>query len=149
MPSKLNLPGGLRLLLHADAGFMAMQKLKRQFEMHFGIEIEVRALSIDRLHQEILDNAGRTQSRYDLVTCDVCWMEEMIQAESIRPVQMPTGGEARDLVDFHPEALWTLQRDDALYGIPVQTTPELFLYRTDIFEQHGLEPPKLLGDVPE
>lgn len=149
MPSKLNLPGGLRLLLHADAGFMAMQKLKRQFEMHFGTEIEVRALSIDRLHREILDNAGRGQSRYDLVTCDVCWMEEMIQAEAIRPVQILDGGEARDLMDFHPEALSTVQRDDILYGIPVQTTPELFLYRTDIFEQQGLEPPERLGDLLE
>ena len=147
MPSKLNLPGGLRILLHADAGFMAMQKLKRQFEMHFGTEIEVRALSIDRLRQEILDNAGRAQSRYDLVTCDVCWMEEMIQAEAIRPVEMPGGGEARDLMDFHPEALSTVRREDALYGIPVQTTPELFLYRTDIFEQRELEPPRTLGEV--
>ena len=147
MHRKLNLPGGLRLLLHADASFMAMQKLKRQFEMHFGTEIEVRALSIDRLYQEILDNAGRTQSRYDLVTCDVCWMEEMIQACAIRPVQVPEGGEARDLMDFHPEALSTVQRDDALYGIPVQTTPELFLYRTDIFEQNGLEPPQRLSEV--
>lgn len=149
MPSKLNLPGGLRILLHADAGFMAMQKLKRQFEMHFGMEIEVRALSIDRLHQEILDNAGRGQSRYDLVTCDVCWMEEMIQADAIQPVQLADSGGARDLMDFHPEALATAQRDDALYGIPVQTTPELFLYRTDIFEQNGLEPPQRLSEVLE
>lgn len=89
---------------------MAMQKLKRQFEMHFGIEIEVRALSIDRLHQEILDNAGRTYSRYDLVTCDVCWMEEMINAEAIRPVQTLEGVEAQDLMDFHPEALSTAKR---------------------------------------
>jgi multiple sugar transport system substrate-binding protein len=147
MPSKLDLPGGLRILLHADAGFMAMQKLKRQFEMHFGTEIEVRALSIDRLHQEILDNAARNQSRYDLVTCDVCWMEEMIQAEAIRPVEIPNASEAQDLMDFHPEALSTVQRGDALYGIPVQTTPELFLYRTDIFEQHGLEPPRRLREV--
>ncbi|MDU8913946.1 ABC transporter substrate-binding protein [Aestuariicoccus sp. MJ-SS9] len=147
MSSKLNLPGGLRILLHADAGFMAMQKLKRQFEMHFGAEIEVRALSIDRLHQEIRNNAGRRQSRYDLVTCDVCWMEEMIQADAIRPVQMSEGGETRDLMDFHPEALSTVQRDEALYGIPVQTTPELFLYRTDIFEQHGLDPPQYLSEV--
>ncbi|WP_439525021.1 extracellular solute-binding protein [Marivita sp.] len=147
MPSKLYLPSGLRILLHADAGFMAMQKLKRQFEMHFGTEIEVRALSIDRLHQEILDNARRSQSRYDLVTCDVCWMEEMIQADAIRPVDLPEGSEARDLMDFHPEALATAQRGEVLFGIPVQTTPELFLYRTDIFEQFGLEPPRHLCDL--
>ena len=79
MSEALALPGGLRLLLHADAAFMAMQKVKRRFELHFGVDIEVRALSIDRLRQEILENARRPRSRYDIVTCDVCWMEEMIR----------------------------------------------------------------------
>jgi multiple sugar transport system substrate-binding protein len=147
MPNPLNLSGALRILLHADPAFMAMQKLKRQFEIHFGVEIEVRALSIDRLHQEILDNADRAQSRYDLVTCDVCWMEEMIHANAISAVKTPEGGEARDLMDFHPEALSTVQRGDALYGYPVQTTPELFIYRTDIFDQYGLKPPQRLEEV--
>ena len=147
MPEKMELPGGLRVLLHADAAFMAMQKLKRQFELHFGVEIEVRALSIDRLHQEILENSRRRLSRYDIVTCDVCWMEEMIQAEAIRPVQHLDAEDSRDLMDFHPEALSTVSRGDTLYGIPVQTTPELFLYRTDIFDQMGLEPPRYLDQM--
>ena len=147
LSKKINLPGGLRILLHADQTFMAMQKLKRQLELHFGVEMDVRALSIDRLHQEILVNAQRSQSRYDIVTCDVCWMEEMIQAEAIRPMEMNSPEETRDLLDFHPEALSTVRRNDALYGLPVQTTPELFIYRTDIFEQQGLEPPKYLKDV--
>jgi len=147
LSQKIDLPGGLRILLHADAAFMAMQKLKRKFELHFGVEIEVRALSIDRLHQEILENSKRSLSRYDIVTCDVCWMEEMIQADAIRPVEMLDVGDTRDFMDFHPEALSTVRRGNSLYGIPVQTTPELFIYRTDIFDQQGLEPPEHLEDV--
>lgn len=147
MPRKIELSGGLRILLHADAAFMAMQKLKRQFELHFGTDIEVRALSIDRLHEEILENAKRSLSRYDLVTCDVCWMEEMIQADAIRPVETLDAADTRDYRDFHPEALSTVSRGNTLFGIPVQTTPELFLYRTDIFDQKGLEPPRHLDEV--
>ncbi len=147
MPEKIRLSGGLRILLHADAAFMAMQKLKRQFELHFGTEIEVRALSIDRLHEEILENSARALSRYDLVTCDVCWMEEMIQADAIRPIETLDTGNTRDYRDFHPEALSTVSRGNTLWGIPVQTTPELFLYRTDILDQNGLEPPVHLDEV--
>jgi multiple sugar transport system substrate-binding protein len=147
LSKKIDLPSGLRILLHADPTFMAMQKLKRQFELHFGVEIEVRALSIDRLHQEIMENAERSHSRYDIVTCDVCWMEEMIQAEAIGPLEIVDAEDARDLMDFHPEALSTARRDNILYGLPVQTTPELFIYRTDIFHEQGLEPPQELEDV--
>ena len=106
-------------------------------------------MSIDRLRKEILDNSQRNLSRYDIVTCDVCWMEEMIQAEAIRAVETPETRESRDFMDFHPEALSTVSRGDMLFGIPVQTTPELFIYRTDILDQIGLEPPRYLHEVLE
>jgi multiple sugar transport system substrate-binding protein len=147
MSQKLSLPGGLRILLHADPAFMAMQRLKQQFELHFGIEIDVRALSIDRLHDEILENAGRAQSRYDLVTCDVCWMEEMIRAGAVQEIERLEGPDSREFMDFHPEALSTNQRGNALFGIPVQTVPELFIYRIDLLSEAGVAPPVTLEEM--
>lgn len=144
MSEKLTLPGGLRVLLHADATFMAMQKVKRQFELHFGVELSVRALSIDRLHEEILEDMTRPVSRYDLVTCDLCWMEELIRAGAIRPIEELGPTSSLEYKDFHPEALSTAQRGNTLYGLPVQTTPELFIYRTDLFAEAGLTPPTTL-----
>jgi multiple sugar transport system substrate-binding protein len=144
---KLALPGGLRVLLHADATFMAMQRLKRQLELHFGAELSVRALSIDRLHEEILVNMNRRLSSYDLITCDICWMEELIRLDAIRPVGELGLSSSPEYKDFHPEALSTALRDNTLYGLPVQTTPELFLYRTDLFAESGLAPPATLGEM--
>jgi multiple sugar transport system substrate-binding protein len=147
MSRKLALPGGLRVLLHADATFMAMQKLKRQFELHFGVELSVRALSIDRLHEEILEDATRPVSRYDIVTCDLCWMEELIHAGVLRPIEHLGRGSSLEYKDFHPEALSTALRGSTLYGLPVQTTPELFIYRTDLFAELGLTPPSSLAEM--
>ena len=149
MSEKLKLPGGLRLLLHADATFMAMQKLKRQFELHFGVELSVRALSIDRLHAEILEDMTRPVSRYDIVTCDLCWMEELIRAHAIRPIEQLGPGSSLEYKDFHPEALSSVRRGDTLYGLPVQTTPELFIYRSDLFAKAGLTPPRTLAEMLE
>jgi multiple sugar transport system substrate-binding protein len=147
MDDKLPLNDGLHLLLHADPAFLAMQKLKRQFEMHFGVGIEVRALSIDRLHDEILENAARRVSRYDVVTADVCWMAELIDRGAVLPVADLASEDAHDVMDFHPEALATAQRGLTLYGVPVQTTPELLIYRTDILSERGLAPPETLDDL--
>src|SRR5947199_80728 len=52
--SKLALSRGLRVLVHADPTFMAMNALKRQFELILGVDIHARALSIDRLRGEIV-----------------------------------------------------------------------------------------------
>jgi len=147
MSKKLDLPGGLRVLLHADATFMAMQKLKRQLELHFGVEMSVRALSLDRLHEEILEDMTRPVSRYDLVTCDLCWMEELIRAGAIRPIDELGPGSSLEYKDFHPEALSSNLRGDTLFGLPVQTVPELFIYRSDLFAEAGLAPPQTLHEM--
>jgi len=147
LPEKLSLPNGLRVLLHADPAFMAMQKLKRQFELHFGVDIEVRALSLDRLHQEILANAERSKSRYDIITSDLCWMPELITGGIVAPIEQLDSPDTRDYLDFHPEALATATRGTTLFGVPVQTTPELLIYRTDILARHEIDPPKTLQEM--
>ena len=131
----------LRILLHADPAFLAMQKVKRQFELHFGTTISARALSIDRLHDEISANANLPKSRYDIVTCDVCWMAEFIEKGIVLNLNEGEVPMLRDISDFHAEALRTAKRGDCIFGLPVQTTPELFVYRTDIFADRGLKPP--------
>lgn len=144
---KLALAGGLRILLHADPAFLAMQKVKRQFEMHFGVPIEVRAVSLDRLHGEILENAKRPSSHFDVVTSDTCWMAELIEKKSVLPVENMSTPSSQDVLDFHSEALNTVRRGTTLFGLPVQTTPELLIYRQDLFDERGLSPPETLGDL--
>ena len=146
---KLDLTGSLRILLHADPTFLAMQRLKRQFEMHFGVPIEVRAVSLDRLHDEILENSTRPASRFDVVTSDTCWMAELIEKNLVLPVEDMSGPSSQDALDFHPEALNTVRRGTALFGLPVQTTPELLIYRQDLLGEQGLSSPATLDELLE
>ena len=144
MEQKLQLPGGLRVLMHADATFLAMQKVKRQFEVHFGVSIDGRALSLDRLREEIIANSERSASRYDIVTCDLCWMAEVIDRGAVQPIGELLSEKSIDILDFHPEALATNRRGGLLYGLPVQTTPELLIYRKDVLAKRGIPPPRTL-----
>ncbi len=50
-----------------------------------------------------------------------------------------------DLSDFHAAAVASTRYRGVHYGIPVQTTPELLVYRTDLFSECGLAEP----DTPE
>jgi multiple sugar transport system substrate-binding protein len=147
MREKLPLPDKLRILIHADPTFLAMHKLKRQFEMHFGVEISVHALSLDRLRDEILENAQRRNSKYDIVSCDVCWMEELIDADAILAIDSTDSPETKDYQDFHDAALSTVLRGNTLYGLPVQTVPELLIYRKDLLKESGLLPPQTLDNL--
>ncbi len=141
LQERLGLTDSLRVLMHADPTFLAMQKLKRQFELHFGVDIVGRALSLDRLHEEILVNAERGSSDYDIVTCDLCWMAELVERQAVLPLEYAADSEGPAVHDFHPEALATARRGGVLYGLPVQTVPELLIYRRDIFSTKAIAPP--------
>ncbi|QMU58082.1 MAG: extracellular solute-binding protein [Boseongicola sp.] len=147
LASKLPLRRDLRILVHADPTFMAMHVLKKQFETIFGVNIQSRALSIDRLREEILTNAQKETSDYDLIACDLPWFGEMAEAGHFMPVGKLMEQTAFDTTDFHSEALASARYKGVQYGIPVQTTPELLVCRSDLLADHGLNAPRTIDET--
>ncbi len=101
LPEPLALPGGLRILVHGDPTFMVMENLKRQFEQVIGTHINQRAFSIDRLHEEILRNAERPTSRYDIIAVDLPWIGELAEKNILLPLDEILDIERLDPADFH------------------------------------------------
>lgn len=141
LDSKLHLTGDLRVLVHADPTFMAMHALKKHFQNVFGTGIQIRALSIDRLHQEVLENGRRKASRYDIIACDLPWFGELASKGALQPLDALMHETGFDRRDFHPAAVASTRHRGVHYGVPVQTTPELLVYRTDLFSEAGIAEP--------
>ncbi len=149
LPQALKLSGGLRILVHGDPTFMVMANLKRQFEQIVGTEIHQRAFSIDRLREEALRNAARPKSRYDLIAIDLPWLGEFVAKGVIRPLPEVMDVARLEPSDFHTAGWRAAHWNDVPYGVPSQTTPELFFYRRDLFAAAGLEPPTTTAGVME
>lgn len=147
LASKLPLQRDLRILVHADPTFMAMHVLKKQFETIFGVPIQSRALSIDRLRDEILQNAAKERSDYDLIACDLPWFGEMAEAGHFRPVDDLIAKTEFNTADFHGDALASARYKGQQFGIPVQTTPELLVCRSDLLADHGLAAPRTIQET--
>ena len=147
LSAKLPINRGLRLLVHADPTFMAMNVLKKQFETIFGVDIHSRALSIDRLREDILDNSKQEQSRYDLIACDLPWFGEMAEAGHFYSLDDFIKSSNFDSSDFHSEAIASTRYMKKSYGIPVQTAAELLIYRKDIFKKLGLSSPRTADEM--
>jgi multiple sugar transport system substrate-binding protein len=145
--SKLAISGPLRLLVHADPTFMAMEHLKRQFEQYFGVPIRVRALSIDRLREEGLANSHLPKSRYDVVACDLPWIGEFAVKQVLRPLDGQIAASDINVADFHPAGWKGAFYRGRPYGFPIHTTAELLFYREDLFAERGIAPPATTGAV--
>ena len=133
LSSKLSLNKQLRILVHADPTFMAMHVLKKQFESILGVPIQSRALSIDRLREEIIKNSTAKHSNYDIIACDLPWFGEMAEEGRFLPLDNLISNTGFDTSDFHSEALASARYKGNQYGVPVQTTPDLLVYRRDLF----------------
>lgn len=143
LDTKLSLGRGLRVLVHADPTFMAMLNLKRQFEMILGTRIESRAHSIDRLHAEIIANAQRPVSQYDIVAVDLPWFGEMAEAGRLLPLNaLITESGGFDQADIYPDALASSCWQGKHYGVPIMVSGEILVYRKDLLAAAGLEPPR-------
>ena len=147
MMKKLPLKKGLSLLLHADPTSMAIAKLKKHFEIMFGVNIQNRALSIDRLREEILINATREQSKYDIIACDLPWFGEMADAGHFLPLDKYINETGFDTTDFYQEALASSRFKGQQFGIPIHTTPELLICRTDVFSSLELKFPETIQEM--
>ena len=124
LPRALSLPGGLRVLAHADPTFMVMDNLKRQFEQVIGARIHLRALSIDKLREETLRNAERKVSRYDIVAADLPWIGEFAERGVLLPLDSLMDFGRLDTADFHPMGWRAAHWAGRPYGAPSQTTPD-------------------------
>lgn len=149
LPTPMKLSGGLRILVHGDPTFMVMSNLKRQFEHLVGCNIHQRAFSIDRLRGEALRNAERAVSRYDLIAVDLPWLGEFVKKGVLRPLPSIMELDRLDPGDFHTAGWRAAHWDGVAYGVPSQTTPELFFYRRDLFAEAALEPPETTEAVLE
>jgi multiple sugar transport system substrate-binding protein len=137
----LNIPGGIRVLVHGDPTFMVMENLKRQFDQVIGTKITQRAFSIDRLREEALRNAERDTSRYDVIAVDLPWIGEFAEKDVLMPLDQAMDLARLDPADFHTAGWKAAHWAGRAYGVPAQTTPELLFYRRDLFADAGLEPP--------
>ncbi|SEQ86052.1 multiple sugar transport system substrate-binding protein [Loktanella sp. DSM 29012] len=147
LQSPLKLPGGLRVLVHGDPTFMVMDNLKRQFEQTIGTQIHQRAFSIDRLRTEIMRNAERKASAYDIIAVDLPWVGDFAQQNVLMPLDQIMDIGRIDPSDFHTAGWQAVHWGGRAYGVPAQTTPELLFYRKDLLAKAGLEPPATTRDL--
>lgn len=144
LKTKLSLGRGLRVLVHADPTFMAMQNLKRQFEMILGTTINSRAHSIDRLRSEIVENSKLEVSKFDIVAVDLPWFGEMASANRLLPLGPLIAESDFDQADIYPDALTSSSWQGMQYGVPIMTSAELLVYREDLLAEKNMQPPKTI-----
>ncbi len=135
-------PGqSLNILLYNDPFFFVGEELRREIAHLLGGKVRFQGCVLDELRLRALANAARARSEFDILAVDLPWMGEYAGDGVLLPLDELIALSGLNRADFYP-ASWAAGRAGGhQYGIPLQTTPEVLVYRRDMLEARGLEPP--------
>ena len=137
----------VRILGSIDPTFRTLSKSSSNLSELCGTNIETVNLPLDELHAEIMANASRRDSRYDLVAFDLPWIGQLADAGMVRPLNDIIAEAGYNTSDFHNAAWRGSSWRNQQYGLPIQPTVEVFFCREDLFAQAGLSMPRTTDDV--
>jgi N,N'-diacetylchitobiose transport system substrate-binding protein len=129
-----------------DAGEF-FEDVKADFKKETGATLDVEFVQWADAHDKFVTSiAGNTTP--DVAETGTTWTAEFADAGALAPLdeQVQDAGLKDDLVEGLAEA-GTL--DDTLYGMPWYAGVRSVVYRTDIFEELGLEPPTTWDELLE
>jgi multiple sugar transport system substrate-binding protein len=135
----------LRIIGLGDPVFQAMQNMHAELEKLGGGKVELEIKGFDVLHQQVLLNSQAEVSAYDLIPVD---LPQFGEYKTLLMDLTPLIKEANyDSSDFQKAAWEGAQQDGMQLALPIQPQPEIFAYRKDIFDKHGVKPPETTEDM--
>lgn len=146
--------GGKQLTLAVNAGVEgdALKQAARDYEAQTGVHIQIVEFPYSNLFdKELVDLSARTGA-YDLIMLDDPWFPRFATEEflaDLTPLYKKRNLAGPD-EDFVPTSLALCRHPYStgkLYALPYLGNSQLFFYRRDIFEKHGLKEPATWDDV--
>ncbi|WP_344056112.1 ABC transporter substrate-binding protein, partial [Microbacterium lacus] len=115
-----------------------------------GIELEFVSVPIAQLPTKMILAGQANQATFDVVQIDALAAPTIIPSGALLPLDsFIDADEVYDIDDF-PDALQEYSKYDGVtYGVPLSTEPFVNFYRTDLFEELGLELPTTWEEVNE
>ena len=137
----------VRILCSEDPTFRTLGRHSSILNELCGTNVEVTNLSLDDLLAEIMVNARRKRSRYDIVAVDLPWIGQLAEQKIVQPLDDIIARTRYNSSDFHNAAWLGSSWRGQQYGLPIQPTVEVLLCREDMFSRAGLGIPETTDDV--
>lgn len=117
------------------------------FENILGTKIDLHIFDLNELHNQIIKNKKKNISHFDIVAFNLPWLGELNEKKILLPLNSYLEEANLNLADFHGPALESSTYNNNIYGVPIETIPDIFFYRKDIINKYHLNPPKTFKDL--
>ena len=137
----------IRILTNTNPTFLVIKNNLQFFENILGVKIQLETLELDKLHDEIFINSKLKRSKYDIIAFNLPWLGELVEEDVLQPLSKFLFSERINLQDFHQAGIEGSTYNYDIFGLPIETIPDLLFYRKDILNKYGLNPPNTTDDL--
>ena len=131
----------IQFLLNDDNYFLSMRNMWADFRNNMASRKNFDLRKLPRLHERLVENAGKAVSEYDIVAINAPWLGEAVKKKLVIPLDEHIRSANLSSLDFHP-SVWSMGSwRGQQFGIPIYCTIELLAARSDLFERDKVEYP--------
>jgi multiple sugar transport system substrate-binding protein len=142
----------LTLAVNSGVEGDALKQAARDYETQTGIHINIAEFPYANLFEKELNDLNAGTGAYDLIMLDDPWFPRFASKQfltDLTPLLQKKGKQEAD-PDFIETSLALCRhpyQTGALYALPYVGNSQLFFYRKDLFEKHGLKEPATWDEV--
>jgi multiple sugar transport system substrate-binding protein len=134
-------PDELTMLVTASPSATGLRELATTYTNETGITINFVEVPTAQLPTKIILAKQSGQATFDLAQVDGFTLPQVVQAGALLPLDdLLQKDDAYDYADFPAGLQNYAKQDGTSYGLPLSTEPVVQMYRTDHFDELGLEP---------
>jgi len=132
----------ISVLTVGDPWDIALQTVTEQFTEETGIEVKIESLGYVALQARLVNAFLTKTADADVVAVDQMWISQYADNGWIRSLDDYIKADSdTEIDDFLPEVLYSLNTwRGSMWTLPIAAYAQGIMYRTDLFEEAGLDP---------
>jgi multiple sugar transport system substrate-binding protein len=141
--------GEVRVLMEEVPDTDVVKSLLPDFEKQYpNVEIQIEELPYDQMRDRLVSSFLAAEPTYDMIIVDNPWMYDFASAGFLQPLDDRIDAiEDFDYEDFSEPLRSIAEVEGQTYGVPFYNYGLALIYREDLYQQAGLEPPETLDDL--
>jgi multiple sugar transport system substrate-binding protein len=145
----------ITMVINQSPWFDGFRKLLEQYQQETGNQIQLDVNPYAGALEKIRNSLRASAGNYDLLAIDNNWMVEMFAGGFLMPIHEvdPAFKLDPNVSTYGGTIYWNDKlksfdpKGGKMLGVPINGNVEVFFYRRDLYDQHGLKVPATWNDV--
>jgi|GEM_PF-429154 len=146
----------ISILIPENPWVPALQTLTKMYEEETGNVVNVNLTPFQGMIQKSVNAVQAPESEFDIIALNEALLPMFYASQWAIPLSNidPEFELDPEIISYENAARWDPELgistpDSLVYGIPINGNVQLFFYRADLYEEHGLSAPETWADVEE